>query len=98
MRLKPNDVLQEGDIIHYKKSATTHTVRGGLCGDPALDADDLTSPTGRDYVERPDPEPDLREHVRILREALGKCAGLVNHTEDWFAIAPIINSALEQTK
>ncbi len=54
MILKPNDILKEGDVIHYKASDWTLIV-SSLAGNPAMDSDDLANPAGRDYVERPDP-------------------------------------------
>ncbi len=64
MKLQPNDILQKGDVIHFGAGQTL--VIDGLASFPAY----LSQLIDRSavYVERPDP--DLREHVRILRMAL----------------------------
>ena len=71
MILKPNDVLQEGDVIHFKNEIWGGIPVGYSIGMQVSETSFFQHRDQFDYVERPDPEPDFREHVRILREALG---------------------------
>ena len=63
MKLQPNDILQQGDIVRYN-TGETRDIGGGSIGRK------VETFIFNGHFERPDPEPDLREHVRILRDAL----------------------------
>jgi hypothetical protein len=60
MRLKPDDVLQKGDVIHFGHNDTL--VVDGLAGEHVGEM----APA---YVERPSSMSDA-DKVRVLREAL----------------------------
>jgi len=76
MRLDDNDILQKGDIVHYleldkdtwSNGSRFETAEVYYCVGMRV-GEFIKTHSRVDYVERPEPEPDLREHVRILREA-----------------------------
>jgi hypothetical protein len=97
MILKPDDILQKGDIIHFSDGGID-VMRGDSMG--------LNMKVGRlasciAYVERPDPvEPlgyeELMERIKLLRDALKKCQVVINRTNDWdSAVADAYNTAHE---
>jgi hypothetical protein len=64
MILKPDDILQKGDIVHFDINDTM--VIDGLAGEAVWTLFSVEDSLA--YVERPGP--DLAEQVRILRERL----------------------------
>ena len=76
MILIPEDIMQKGDIVHFRNLGDAPV--DYFVGHPASLFLSLNTVS---FVERPDPtpDPDYREQVRILREALEKllkCAAL----------------------
>ena len=76
MRLKPDDTLQEGDVIHFNDGDVWRDLgEKGIAGRSIKYLAEHILATGViDYVERPDPEPDLRERVGILRDMLKRAS------------------------
>jgi hypothetical protein len=82
MILKPDDILQVGDLIHFDTGEVQAMTEGSIGLD--LPVREL-SKTAIPFVERPDPAPDLAEQVRILREMLEITT---KELEAWEALYP----------
>lgn len=76
MKLQPKDIMQFGDIAHCHQD---DMVIKGWAGHAVNELETFQHGT---WVERPDPEPNLREHVRTLREALEFYADEGNYCHD----------------
>jgi hypothetical protein len=66
MILGKDDILQKGDLIHYKNSV----IKADPLPENPTSVKDMGAFNDFLYVERPDPTPDLAAQVKILREAL----------------------------
>lgn len=96
MKLQPNDRIRTGDIVHYNTGPLTLKLQAGhvFIGETIKS----TGYSGIDYIVRPDPEPDLREHVRMLRNFLSGALPRIHQSKANDKFCEHAHAALEQTK
>jgi hypothetical protein len=99
MRLKPDDILQKGDLAHWKEMETIPL--GDAWCDGKHNVQDFSRMVSDNFtfIERPDPVMSDAEKICILRET---CKAVLSALESHQAydkdMRPELRAALEATK